>query len=128
MYTVVLVLRAMIIREYGDPEVLVESNLEDPKPGPGEVVVRVTSTSVNRIDTLMRRGVEGYRVKLPHIPGSDVVGFVENVGEGVSWLQPGDFIVANPLYGCGLCYECSRGHEVTCREWRMIGFGSEGYS
>jgi NADPH:quinone reductase-like Zn-dependent oxidoreductase len=105
----VISIRAMMFKEYGDPNVLVEVEVEDPRPGSGEVTVRVSSTSVNRIDVLMRRGVEGYRVALPHVPGSDVVGFVEEVGEGVTWLDRGDFVVANPLYGCGRCYNCSRG-------------------
>jgi len=119
-------MRAMMFKEYGDPNVLVEVEVEDPRPGPGEVTVRVSSTSVNRIDVLMRRGVEGYRVALPHVPGSDVVGFVEEVGEGVTWLDRGDFVVANPLYGCGRCYNCSRGLEVLCDEWRMIGYHTWG--
>jgi len=119
-------MKAVMFREYGGPSVLVEVEAEDPRPGPGEVIVRISSTSVNRIDTFMRSGVEGYKVTLPHIPGSDVVGFVEEVGEGVTWLDKGDFVVANPLYGCGRCYNCSRGLEVLCDEWRMIGYHTWG--
>ncbi len=49
-------MRAMMFKEYGDPNVIVEVEVEDPRPEPGEVIVRVSSTSVNRIDVLMRRG------------------------------------------------------------------------
>jgi NADPH:quinone reductase-like Zn-dependent oxidoreductase len=51
---------------------------------------------------------------------------VEEVGEGVTWLDRGDFVVANPLYGCGRCYNCSRGLEILCDEWRMIGYHTWG--
>lgn len=83
-------MRAVIAAQAGGPEVLTLTDLPDPTPGPGEVVVDVTATSVNRADTLQRQG------NYPPPPGaSDVLGLecsgrVSAVGPDVSGWQVGD--------------------------------------
>jgi putative PIG3 family NAD(P)H quinone oxidoreductase len=87
-------MRAVIASEPGGPEVLTVTELPDPVPGPGEVVVDVSATAVNRADTLQRQG------KYPPPPGaSDVLGLecsgtVAAVGEGVEPWQVGDEVCA----------------------------------
>jgi NADPH:quinone reductase len=73
----------MICREYGPPESLVWTDVPDPAPGPGEVVVRVHAAAVNFPDVLFMSG--GYQVKIPppFAPGSEFAGTVHAVGEGV---------------------------------------------
>lgn len=62
----------------------------NPKPGPGEVVVRVKAAGVNPVDTYFRGGLQGYTPPLPWTPGVDGAGEVEAVGEGVARVRPGD--------------------------------------
>jgi putative PIG3 family NAD(P)H quinone oxidoreductase len=87
-------MRAVIASEPGGPEVLTVTELPDPVPGPGEVVVDVAATAVNRADTLQRQG------KYPPPPGaSDVLGLecsgtVSAVGDGVEPWQVGDEVCA----------------------------------
>lgn len=114
-------MRAYVLRSFGGPEVLKLEEIEDPKPGKGEVIVRIASTSINRSDLLVRSGHPEYKVKLPHIPGGDVFGYVDAVGEGVEGFEIGDPVVANFIYGCGRCYYCSVGLENLCRGKKIIG-------
>jgi putative PIG3 family NAD(P)H quinone oxidoreductase len=87
-------MRAVIASEPGGPEVLTVTELPDPQPGPGEVVLDVAATAVNRADTLQRQG------KYPPPPGaSDVLGLecsgtLAAVGEGVDRWQVGDEVCA----------------------------------
>jgi putative PIG3 family NAD(P)H quinone oxidoreductase len=87
-------MRAVIASEPGGPEVLTVTELPDPSPGPGEVVLDVAATAVNRADTLQRQG------KYPPPPGaSDVLGLecsgtVAAVGPGVERWQVGDEVCA----------------------------------
>lgn len=119
-------MKAMVFEAHGGPEVLHAAEVPDPRPGPGEVVIRVLYTSLNRIDTLVRRGYPGIKVKLPHILGSDVAGKVEAVGEGAEYIKEGSTVVASPVHGCGHCRQCLSGNENMCRLWSMLGFHEDG--
>jgi len=79
---------AVRIHQTGGPEVLTVENLPPRAPGPGEVLVRQTAIGVNFIDTYHRTGL--YKVPMPFVPGSEGAGVVEEVGEGVTHLEPGD--------------------------------------
>ncbi|MEM1611309.1 MAG: zinc-binding dehydrogenase [Sulfolobales archaeon] len=114
-------MRAYLLRSFGGPEVLRIEEIEGQKPGWGEALVRIVSTSVNRADILIRSGHPEYRVRLPHILGGDVYGFIEDLGEGVDGFERGDSVVANFIYGCGRCYYCSLGLENMCRSRYIIG-------
>jgi alcohol dehydrogenase len=115
------VLKAYLLRSYGDPGVLRIENMDPPKPWRGEVVVRILETSVNRADILIRSGHPEYRVRLPHILGGDVYGVVEALDEGVEDFEVGDRVLANFIYGCGSCSYCSIGLENLCRSRYIIG-------
>lgn len=83
-------MRAVIVPEPGGPEALVVTDLPDPEPGPGEVVIEVAASAVNRADTLQRQGF------YPPPPGaSDVLGLecsgrIASVGDGVDGWSVGD--------------------------------------
>jgi NADPH2:quinone reductase len=83
-------MKAIRVHDFGGPEVLRLEEVEDPRPGRGQVVVRVHAVGVNPVDTYIRSGV--YRVKppTPYTPGSDASGVIESVGEGVSGVAAGD--------------------------------------
>jgi len=79
------------VHEFGGPDVLKLEQAEDPRCGPGEVVVRVRAAGVNPFDTYMRSGAYGARnPPLPFTPGSDAAGLVDSVGPDVHDLRAGD--------------------------------------
>lgn len=80
-------MRAIVVTELGEPEVLRLAEAARPEPGPGQVLVRVHSAGVNFSDTERRRGVYR-RPGLPWIPGSEGAGIVEEAGAGVDpeWI------------------------------------------
>ena len=75
-------MRAIIVRTLGDPDVLTLGTTDIPRPGPGEVLVRLHAIGVNFSDTERRRGAYD-PPKLPWIPGNEAAGVVEAVGAGV---------------------------------------------
>ena len=81
-------MKAIVIDQYGGPEVLKLQDVEIGKPGPGQVLVRLAATGVNFVEVYQRRGT--YPKKLPYIPGSEAAGVVEEVGEGVTLFRAGD--------------------------------------
>ncbi len=82
-------MKAIRVTQFGDPEVLQLTEVPDPVPGSGQVVVQIKAAGINPVDTYIRSGAYGER-PLPYTPGSDGAGTVESVGEGVSGIQPGD--------------------------------------
>ncbi|MDE1825770.1 MAG: zinc-binding dehydrogenase [Candidatus Micrarchaeota archaeon] len=114
-------MKAMGFYKYGGPEAIEPLEVDAPKPGDGEVVVRVACTSVNRLDILVRSGYHNLKLKMPHIPGTDMVGRVEEIGKNVSTVAVGDLVISNNLYGCGKCGQCLGKNEVLCREWTVPG-------
>ena len=114
-------MKAMGFYKYGGPEVIEPLEVDAPKPADGEVTVRVACTSVNRLDILVRSGYHNLKLNMPHIPGTDIVGKVEEVGKGVGGIASGDLVIANNLYGCTKCEQCIRKNEVACKEWRVPG-------
>jgi len=81
-------MKAMRITTAGAPSVLQLQDIAQPKPGPGEALVRVGAAGVNFADTYMRSGA--VPVPLPFTPGIEGSGTVEAVGDGVSEVKPGD--------------------------------------
>ena len=88
-------MKAIRIAETGGPEVMKLVDVEVGKPGPGQVRVRQTAIGLNYIDTYHRSGL--YPLQLPSGLGLEAAGVVEEVGEGVTSLKPGDRIA----YGTG---------------------------
>jgi NADPH:quinone reductase len=81
-------MHAIQITRNGEPDVLDHVEVEDPSPGPGQVLVDVAAIGINFIDTYQRRGI--YEVPLPAILGSEGSGTIVEVGEGVTSRQVGD--------------------------------------
>lgn len=77
-------MKAILVRQFGDPSVLTLQERPDPRPGPGQVLVRVHAAGVNPFDTYMRTGTYATKPPLPYIPGADGAGVVEALGEGLS--------------------------------------------
>ena len=83
-------MKAILVREFGGPEVLKLEEVPTPKPGAGQVLVRIHAAGVNPYDTYMRAGSYAVKPQLPYTPGSDGAGVVEAVGDGVKKVKPGD--------------------------------------
>ncbi len=83
-------MKAIRVHEFGGPEVLKLEELPTPKPGAGQVLVRVHAAGVNPYDTYMRSGGYAVNPPLPYTPGSDAAGVVEAVGDGVTRAKKGD--------------------------------------
>jgi NADPH:quinone reductase-like Zn-dependent oxidoreductase len=84
-------MKAIVLREFGPPEVLRLEEIPTPEPGPGEVLIRVHAVSVNRtLDLVVRTGTYAMPVTLPHVLGVDPSGIVAAVGEGVTARKVGD--------------------------------------
>jgi NADPH:quinone reductase-like Zn-dependent oxidoreductase len=95
-------MKAIVVHQYGGPEVLKFEEYPDPVAGPGEVLVRVAAASVNPIDYKRRAGKtqEFYPIKFPGLMGVDVAGAVVAPGPGVEGFRPGDkvFAIADNTY------------------------------
>lgn len=83
-------MRAIIVREFGEPETMRAEDVPKPAVGPGQVLVRVKAAGVNPVDTYIRSGKYADRPALPYTPGTDGAGVVEEAGPGVSAVKPGD--------------------------------------
>lgn len=82
-------MRAIVVREFGGPEVLKIEEVPDPVPGNGQVLVKVDAVGVNPYDTYMRSGNYATKPPLPYTPGADAAGVVEAVGPGVHGISLG---------------------------------------
>lgn len=83
-------MQAIVVRQFGGPEVLRLEETADPQPGPGQVRVRIRAAGVNPYDTYMRSGSYAVKPPLPYTPGADAAGEVDAVGSGVTGLASGD--------------------------------------
>ena len=81
-------MKAIRVQSPGGPEVLKYEEVSEPKPGPGQALVKLHAIGVNFIDVYHRTGL--YKLPLPFTPGMEGAGVVESVGEGVTEVQLGD--------------------------------------
>ena len=83
-------MKAILVREFGGPEVLRIDEVALPKPGPGQVLLKIHAAGVNPADTYQRAGAYAVKPALPYTPGFDGAGVIESIGEGVTGFKPGD--------------------------------------
>ncbi|MFI7134337.1 S-(hydroxymethyl)mycothiol dehydrogenase [Nonomuraea sp. NPDC050153] len=102
--------QAVVARAKGEP-VSMETILV-PDPGPGEAVVNVRACGVCHTDLHYREG--GINDEFPFLLGHEAAGVVEAVGEGVTDVRPGDFVILNWRAVCGQCRACLRGRPWYC--------------
>lgn len=99
-------MKAIQVHVTGGPENLLEVNLPEPVPGPGQVRVKTSTIGVGRPDVLLRKGTYKWMPPLPAIPGAELAGVVDALGEGVTQWQVGDRVLvsARELPQRGGCY------------------------
>lgn len=92
-------MRAIRVEQFGGPEVLRVAEIDDPRPGAGEVVVRLHAAGVNPVEAYIRTGQYARLPELPYTPGGDGAGVVEALGEGVSGVAVGDRVYVAAFLG-----------------------------
>ncbi|MCW2808423.1 MAG: S-(hydroxymethyl)mycothiol dehydrogenase [Marmoricola sp.] len=102
--------KAVVARTKGEPVSIETINVPD--PGPGEAVVKIQACGVCHTDLHYREG--GINDDFPFLLGHEAAGIVESVGEGVTEVAPGDFVVLNWRAVCGQCRACRRGEPWYC--------------
>lgn len=117
-------MRAMLLERVGEP--LRERRVPDPRPGPGQVRIRVRACGICRTDLHILDG-ELPEPELPRIPGHQVVGVVDELGDGVNGLGVGER-VGIPWLGetCGECRFCREDRENLCDRARFTGYDIDG--
>ncbi len=120
-------MKAIIIPEHGGVEVLkYDTDYPTPSPEKGEVLIKVSATGLNRVDTFVRMGYPGIEITLPHIPGGDIAGTVAEVGSGVEGVEIGSRVMVYSLLTCGECIFCLEGKRNLCLNWECIGMQKKG--
>jgi propanol-preferring alcohol dehydrogenase len=117
-------MHAMILRRPGAP--LEWAELPDPVPGPGKIRIKVSACGVCRTDLHVIDGELG-QAKLPIVPGHEIVGRIDALGQGVSSLRLGQR-VGIPWLGhtCGVCPYCKEGRENLCDRPLFTGYTRDG--
>jgi NADPH2:quinone reductase len=83
-------MKAIVVREFGEPEVMKLEEVPTPEPTGSQVLVKIEAAGVNPVDTYLRTGIHAHAPKLPYTPGKDGAGTVEAVGHETTKLKPGD--------------------------------------
>ena len=112
-------MRAAIYREFRGP-IAVES-FPDPDPSPDGAVIRVEANGICRSDW---HGWAGHDpdIEVPHVPGHEIAGVVEEVGSEVTRWKPGDRVSVPFIAACGRCAVCQRGDQQVCPQQWQPGF------
>ncbi|WP_406398497.1 zinc-dependent alcohol dehydrogenase family protein [Streptomyces sp. NBC_00879] len=112
-------MRAVVFEEFGGP--LDVREVPDPVAAPGGAVIRVEATGLCRSDW---HGWMGHDpgITLPHVPGHELAGVVESVGDGVVEWRPGDRVTVPFICACGRCAACARGAQQVCERQEQPGF------
>jgi len=104
-------MKAAICYEFGKPLVVEEVDIDPPKEG--EVKVRMAATAICHSDIHVIRGEQNTR--LPIVAGHESAGYIEEVGENVTLVKPGDRVVVSLLTSCGRCPQCVSGRPYMCQ-------------
>lgn len=104
------VVTGVVARAKGEPVTL--ESIHVPDPGPGEAVVAIQACGVCHTDLHYREG--GINDEFPFLLGHEAAGIVESIGEGVTNVEPGDYVILNWRAVCGDCRACRRGEPWYC--------------
>lgn len=115
-------MQAARLFQYDAPFELVE--MDQPMPGPGEVVVRVAACGICGSDRFLQKG--GFASVLPIVPGHEAAGVVEAIGVGVDALRPGQAVAIYYIAHCGQCRYCRSGRENICVKAQRMGVDFDG--
>ena len=109
---------------YEAPKTFAVVDVPTPEPGPKDVRVRVELAGICGTDVHIHDGT--FFAQFPLIPGHEMVGVVDSVGESVDDLRLGDRVVVNGNSGCTECDFCAEGHPLLCRRFSALGVTAHG--
>ena len=115
-----------MLDEPGTPPRLSVVDLPVPRPGPGEVLVRVAACGFCHHDLLVMNGALRRGIRPGTVLGHEISGVVEELGQGVTLASPGDRVASLLTSACGHCDRCLSGREHRCRNGEGIGHGRHG--
>jgi NADPH2:quinone reductase len=104
-------MKAIVVHEFGGPDVMKLEDVPVPTPGPGQLLVKVAAVGVNPVDGYIRSGTYARKPALPYSPGSDIAGTVEKAGDGATRLGPGARVYAHNAVG-------GYAEFAICEEWQ----------
>jgi alcohol dehydrogenase len=117
-------MRAAVINA-PNAEVRIEER-DRPSPGRGEVLIRVHACGVCHGDLMLQLGQFPF-ARYPVVPGHEIAGVIEEVGEDVGKLHPGDRVGLSALFSsCGCCKQCLHGDEFLCSQMQFTGITQDG--
>ncbi len=117
-------MNAVILKDRRSISDLVLESRDLPEPSRGEVRIRMKAHTLNHIDLWVLSGSPAYSVPLPHLMGSEGVGEIDELGEGIDpgiVLRKGDTVAISPGQGCLVCELCRSGSESLCSSYRVLG-------
>ncbi|MDR6100551.1 propanol-preferring alcohol dehydrogenase [Agrobacterium larrymoorei] len=118
-------MKAAVVRAFGKP--LVMEEVAVPRPGAGQILVKIAATGVCHTDLHAAEGDWPVKPNPPFIPGHEGVGHVVAVGSGVKHVKEGDRVGVPWLYtACGYCKHCLGGWETLCEEQQNTGYSVNG--
>jgi propanol-preferring alcohol dehydrogenase len=118
-------MKAAVVTELGAPLQILDIPL--PRPGPGQVLVRMDTTGLCHTDIHAARGDWPVKPVPPFVPGHEGVGVIEQLGEGVTVRAVGDRVaIAWLAFACGACRHCIGGWETLCDEQLNSGYSVDG--
>jgi NADPH:quinone reductase-like Zn-dependent oxidoreductase len=112
---------ALVLKGHGSLEQVKNEIVPLPVIGRNEVLIKVKSAALNRLDLWVIEGWPGLKLTYPHILGSDCAGDVTAVGSEVEGFAPGDRVVVNPTLSCGHCSFCKEGRDNLCLSMAVLG-------
>jgi NADPH:quinone reductase-like Zn-dependent oxidoreductase len=119
-------MKAVRFHRFGGPDVLQLDELDDLRPGPGEVLLRVHACSLNHLDVDIRAGVSRFAIELPHTVGYELVGTVAALGKQVTGWRVGERVAPYFCTTCGTCTYCRGGQEPLCSGMQFLSFATPG--
>ncbi|MFF9482421.1 zinc-dependent alcohol dehydrogenase family protein [Streptomyces sp. NPDC014733] len=118
-------MRALVVTEPGAPDGFVVTEVPDPRPGAGEVLVRVASCGLCGTDMHLLDG-ELPAARYPLIPGHELTGEIVALGAGVTAPAVGTRVAVDPNMPCGTCHYCRIGRGNLCADYRAVGVTRDG--
>ncbi|MGW1550797.1 zinc-binding dehydrogenase [Streptomyces sp. NPDC002346] len=119
-------MKTLAIHDFGGPENLTLTDVELPDPGPGEVLVSINACALNHIDVDIMRGVSRLPVKLPFVPGIEVIGTIKQVGPGVTDWRVGERVAPRVQRNCGTCRLCLTARQDLCDKLEWVSLATSG--
>jgi len=92
-------MKAIVVRQFGPPDVMRIEEVPDPSPASGQVLIRVRAVGVNPVEAYIRAGTYARKPSLPYTPGSDAGGTIEAAGAGVTSVAKGDRVYTHGISG-----------------------------